>query len=273
MNTQTLLDNVATINKDNGIFVDAKEFLKTLRFVAVAVCKGWRATLKNVHVRVGKDEITLEATDSHILTRVKVAAAVSDELVGRGFVISGKFAKNLSKTPTKHGKELMIKPLFYEDTETTVKVIFLDGNGETFIDDLFGENSYYPEVDRLIPERKDFGFEVQKKELLPILKKLKKTTDAKSNYKVHLEILDNSTVKIDDEEIQQRNLYIKDAYKVRERTGRNFEINFNVKFLVDLVQKCDNREFLKFGFSGTLRPFTISRENGGLGLVCPIRLY
>lgn len=31
MNTQTLLNNVATINKDNGIFVNAKEFLQELR--------------------------------------------------------------------------------------------------------------------------------------------------------------------------------------------------------------------------------------------------
>ena len=30
MKTQTLLNNVATINKDSGIFVNAKEFLKEL---------------------------------------------------------------------------------------------------------------------------------------------------------------------------------------------------------------------------------------------------
>ena len=37
MNTQTLLNNVATINKDNAIIVNAKNFLKALRQVATMV--------------------------------------------------------------------------------------------------------------------------------------------------------------------------------------------------------------------------------------------
>ena len=61
MNTQTLLNNVATINKDNGIFVNAKEFLKELRQVATAVAKpsDHRPNLTFVHVRVTENNLIL----------------------------------------------------------------------------------------------------------------------------------------------------------------------------------------------------------------------
>lgn len=80
MNTQTLLNNVATINKDNGIFVNAKEFLKELRQVATAVAKpsDHRPNLTFVHVRVTENNLILEATDSHVLERANVAASIPD---------------------------------------------------------------------------------------------------------------------------------------------------------------------------------------------------
>lgn len=51
-----------------------------------------------------------------------------------------------------------------------------------------------------------------------------------------------------------------------------FEINFNVKKLKQRLQNISGRENLTFRFyKNAYRPFTISRENGGLSLVCPIR--
>lgn len=52
-----------------------------------------------------------------------------------------------------------------------------------------------------------------------------------------------------------------------------FEINFNVKKLKKRLQHLSSRENLTFRFyKNAYRPFTISRENGGLGLVCPVRI-
>ena len=280
MNTQTLLNNVATTTNNDAIIVNAKEFLKALRFVAVATARtDSRPVLQYVHVEIHENELTVEATDSHVLAQQKVAASISDKLAGKEFLIDGKFAKNLSKTTTKHGTHLFITPEFRTNNEPTGKVTILDGNEETFIDN-HGSDDFYPELERVIPDRTYFSFETRKKELLPVLKELKKFTNAKDGNVVRLEIQDNSGVVIgvdgDDssiQEIKQKNLFIDEKHIVENDKGLNFEINFNLKYLIELVQKCDSTEFLKFSFSGTLRPFTFIRENAGIGEICPIRTY
>lgn len=278
MNTQTLLNNVATINANEAIIVNAKEFLEALKFAAVATARtNSRPILQYVHVEIHENELTVEATDSHVLAQQKLAASISDKLAGKEFLIDGKFAKNLSKATTKHGTHLFITPEFGTNNQPTGKVTILDGNEETFIDDNSdnGVRAFYPELDRLIPDNARFEFETRKKELLPILKALKEKTDAKGHYDVYLEIQDNSKVVIgvgdDMQEIEHRNLFIGDNHKVENNKGLNFEIDFNVKLLISELQKCGNTEFLKFSFTGTLRPFTFTRENGGIGLVAPLR--
>lgn len=281
MNTQTLLDNVATVSVNEAIIVNAKEFLKALKFVAVATSKKQsRPILRYVHVRIDENELTLESTDSHQLTQFKVAAEVDKKLVGKEFLIDSKFARKLSKTPTKHGENIIIAPEYDEYGLRTGLVKYADGNHELFIDDHDGFEGHYPDLDICIPDRRDYSFDVQTKELLPVLKELKKFTNAKDGNVVHLEIQDNSGVVIgvdgDDssiQEIKQKNLFIEEKHIVENDKGLNFEINFNLKYLIGLVQKCDSTEFLKFSFSGTLRPFTFTRENGGIGLVYPIRTF
>lgn len=280
INTQALLNNAATINANEAIIVNAKEFLEALKFVAVATARtNSRPTLQYVHVEIHESELTVEATDSHVLAQQKLAASISDKLVGKEFLIDGKFAKNLSKATTKHGTHLFITPEFGTNNQPTGKVTILDGNEETFIDDNSdnGFKEFYPELDRLIPDNARFEFETRKKELLPMLKALKEKTDAKGHYDVHLEIQDNSKVVIgvgdDMQEIKHRNLFIGDKHKLENNKGLNFEIDFNVKLLISELQKCGNTEFLKFSFTGTLRPFAFTRENGGIGLVTPLRTF
>lgn len=270
MNTQTLLNNVATINKDNGIFVNAKEFLKELRQVATAVAKpsDHRPNLTFVHVRVTENNLILEATDSHVLERANVAASIPSELVGKEFLIDGKFAKNLSKSPTKHGNQLGIYPQFNE--EKYLGIISIVGGGEEFIDDSREDISVfgYPDLVRVTPYLNDatVKFDVQQKEIFPVLKEIVKKSDVgallvKGNV-VKLEYFDGS-----------KDLEFPLAVTNVEVEGE-FEINFNVKKLKQRLQHLSSRENLTFRFyQNAYRPFTISRENGGLGLICPIRKY
>ena len=178
MNTQTLLDNVATINKDNGIFVSAKEFLQELRQVATAVAKpsDHRPNLTFVHVRVTENNLILEATDSYVLERANVAASIPSELVGKEFLIDGKFAKNLSKTPTKYGNTLGIYPQFNDGKYKGI--ISIVGGGEEFIDDSRGNISVfgYPDLEKVTPYLNDatVKFDVQQKEIFPVLKEIVK---------------------------------------------------------------------------------------------------
>ena len=277
MNTQTLLNNVATINKnngifvnDNGIFVNAKEFLKELRQVATAVAKpsDHRPNLTFVHVRVTENNLILEATDSHVLERANVAASIPDELVGKEFLIDGKFAKNLSKTPTKYGKTLGVYPQFNDGKYKGI--ISIVGGGEEFIDDSRGNISVfgYPDLVRVTPYLNDatVKFDVQQKEIFPVLKEIVKKSD------VGALLVKGNVVKLKYSN-WEKDLEFPIAVTNIEVEGE-FEINFNVKKLKQRLQYLSNRENLTFRFyKNAYRPFTISRENGGLGLVCPIRVY
>ena len=290
MNTQTLLNNVATINKDNGIFVNAKEFLKELRQVATAVAKpsDHRPNLTFVHVRVTENNLILEATDSHVMERANVAASIPDELVGKEFLIDGKFAKNLSKTPTKYGKTLGVYPQFNDGKYKGI--ISIVGGGEEFIDDsrenisVFG----YPDLERVTPYTSDATckFEVEKKEIYPILSEMKKTlSDLRKDSRIVTDVINLKVTKdgrvvisyygkgndvtfeprVDDAQI----LRTKEIYRHKPE----YEVNFNLKFLMKQLRNCGNREQLTFRLNGLLRPFTITRENGGLSLICPIRTF
>ena len=288
MNTQTLLNNVATINKDNGIFVNAKEFLKELRQVATAVAKpsDHRPNLTFVHVRVTENNLILEATDSHVLERANVAASIPDELVGKEFLIDGKFAKNLSKTPTKYGKTLGLYPQFSNGKYKGI--ISIVGGGEEFIDDsrenisVFG----YPDLVRVTPYLNDatVKFDVQQKEIFPALKEIvkivnkpgltKEFKEVKKTEVVALLVKDNvGKLKYSNYSNWEKDLEFPIAV-TNIVVNDEFEINFNVKKLKQRLQHLSSRENLTFRFyQNAYRPFTISRENGGLGLVCPIRLY
>lgn len=60
MDTQTLLDNVATVNVNEAIIVNAKEFLKALKFVVTATSKKQsRPILRYIHAEIGENELTL----------------------------------------------------------------------------------------------------------------------------------------------------------------------------------------------------------------------
>lgn len=284
MNTQTLLNNVATINKDNAIIVNAKEFLKELRQVATAVAKpsDRRPNLTFVHVRVTENNLILEATDSHVLERANVAASIPDELVGKEFLIDGKFAKNLSKTPTKYGKTLGVYPQFNDGKYKGI--ISIVGGGEEFIDDSRGNISVfgYPDLVRVTPYLNDatVNFDVQQKEIFPVLKEIVKvvnTPELTSDFKtvkksdVVALLVKGNVVKLKYFD-GRKDLEFPLAVTNVEVQGE-FEINFNIKKLKQRLQYLSNRENLTFRFyKNAYRPFTISRENGGLSLVCPIRL-
>ena len=285
MDTQAVLDNVSTISNDNAIIVDAKDFLKELRQVATAVAKpsDRRPNLTFVHVRVTENNLILEATDSHVLERANVAASIPDELVGKEFLIDGKFAKNLSKTPTKFGKSLWLFPKIVNRKYSGLLTVA--ANGKKYIDDSRGNISVfgYPDLVRVTPYLNDatVKFDVQQKEIFPVLKEIVKIVNKPGLTKEFKEVKKTEVVAL----LVKDNV-VKLKYSNWEKdlefpiavtnivVNDEFEINFNVKKLKQRLQHLSSRENLTFRFyQNAYRPFTISRENGGLGLVCPIRLY
>lgn len=289
MNTQTLLNNVATINKDNGIFVNAKEFLQELRQVATAVAKpsDHRPNLTFVHVRITENNLILEATDSHVLERSYVAASIPDELVGKEFLINSKFAKNLSKSPTKHGNQLGIYPQFNDGKY--LGVVSIVGGGEEFINDSRGNISSfgYPDLERVTPDLNDpvCKFIVEKKEIYPILSEMKKVlADLRKDLKdvlniINLKVTKDGKVIIkyfgkDNDVTFEPKVSDVEIIRTQPRYGQmpEYEVDFNIKLLMKQLRNCSSRENITFRLNGKYRPFTLSRENGGLGVVCPVRM-
>lgn len=289
MNTQALLDNVVTVNKDNGIFVNAKEFLKELRQVATAVAKpsDHRPNLTFVHVRVTENNLILEATDSYVLERSYVAASIPDELVGKEFLVNGKFAKNLSKAPTKHKGTLGIYPVFDDEKYLGKTTIALDG--KAFIDDSRENISSfgYPDLESVTPDLNDpvCKFIVKKKEIYPILSEMKKVlADLRKDLKdvlnvINLKVTKDGNVIIkyfgkDNDVTFEPKVSDVEIIRTQPRYGQmpEYEVDFNIKLLMKQLRNCSSRENITFRLNGKYRPFTLSRENGGLGVVCPVRM-
>lgn len=278
MDTQALLDNVSTISSDNAIIVDAKEFLTELRQVAGAVAKPseQRPNLTFVHMILSESSIKLEATDSHVLDSTNVAASIAPELVGKEILLDGKFAKNLSKAPTKHKGTLGIYPVFDDEKYLGKTTIVLDG--EEFIDDSRENISSfgYPNLEMLQPywEGAQVEFKTTKKEILPLLREIKKATNSKNNYSVDI---DGAMNLVCNEKKLSMTMW---GLKTGDKLDKNFEnwrntqlVSFNVTKLISEIKNSKPSETLTFRFWGKLRPFTISRENGGYSLVCPIRKF
>lgn len=278
MDTQAVLDNVSTISSDNAIIVDAKEFLTELRQVAGAVAKPseQRPNLTFVHMILSESSIKLEATDSHVLDSTYVAASVAPELVGKQILLDGKFAKNLSKAPTKHKGTLGIYPAFDDEKYLGKTTIVLDG--EAFINDSRENISSfgYPDLEMLQPywEGAQVEFKTTKKEILPLLREIKKATNSKNNYSVDI---DGAMNLVCNEKKLSMTMW---GLETGDKLDKNFEnwrntqlVSFNVTKLISEIKNAKPSETLTFRFWGKLRPFTISRENGGYSLVCPIRKF
>lgn len=278
MDTQALLDNVSTISSDNAIIVDAKEFLTELRQVAGAVAKPseQRPNLTFVHMILSESSIKLEATDSHVLDSTNVAASIAPELVGKEILLDGKFAKNLSKAPTKHKGTLGIYPAFDDEKYLGKTTIVLDG--EAFIDDSRENISSfgYPDLEMLQPywEGAQVEFKTTKKEILPLLREIKKATNSKNNYSVDIDGAMNLVCNEKKLSMPMWGLETGDKLDKNFENWRNTQlVSFNVTKLISEIKNSKPSETLTFRFWGKLRPFTISRENGGYSLVCPIRKF
>lgn len=278
MNTQTLLNNVHTINPDNAIIVNAKNFLTELRQVSGAVAKpsDQRPNLTYVHAIVGADNIKLEATDSHVLDSTIVDARVSSELVGKEFLIDGKFAKNLSKSPTKRKGNLGIYPVFDGGKYSGTTTVLIDG--ETFVDDSRGNISAfgYPSLKQLVPywDNAQIIFNTTKKELLPLLREIKKKTSSENNYSVGID--GEINLVCGEKKLSIPVWGLQTGTKVDEKFAdwqKTQLISFNVTKLISEVKNARANETLTFRFWGKLRPFTVSREYGGYSMICPLRKF
>ena len=237
------------------IIVETKPFLKALRQVINATDRassGQRKILSYIHVRVHTSTIVIEATNAYILANQAVPARVSQPDQNHSFMISHKFARQLSKKLSGHGSPFGIEPLYDKSNglETSWNVIYRDyGRHNTYRDKNIEDIKLnYPELIRLIPEDKDTPtfFEITKKELLPIVKKAKQDIKgmATSDLDISFKAIDIVTLKnIKGVVYLEEFCHEKDNPRTSYRLNTSlagwkdgFEITFNLGFLYSLIK-------------------------------------
>lgn len=271
------------------ITVESKPFLKALRQVINATDRassGHRKILSYIHVRVHTLTIVIEATNAHILANQAVLARVSQPDQNHNFMISRKFARQLSKKLSGHGSHFDIEPLYDKssDPETSWNVIYRDYEHNTYRDKNIEDIKLnYPELVRLIPEDKDAStfFEITKKELLPTVKKTKQDIKAMATSGLDISFKDIDVVALKNikgvvylEEFYHEKCKPRTSYRLNTSFASwkdGFEITFNLGFLYSLIKNLPADSLLTVRLFDPLRPFTIISSRGE-GLICPVRV-
>lgn len=272
------------------IQVESKPFLKSLRQVINATARvnsGKRKILSYIHVRVYEGTMVVEATNAHILANQTIPARVSQPDQNHNFMISHKFARQLSKKLSEHGSHFDIEPLYDKsnDPDTSWNVIYRDYEHNTYRDiNIEDIKLNYPDQVRLIPENKDASsfFEITRKELLPIVKKAKQdikgmvTNDLDTSFKdIDIVTLKNIKGVVYMEEFYHEKDNPRTSYRLDTSFAGwkdGFEITFNLGFLYSLIKDLPADSLLTIRLFDPLRPFTISYSKGE-GLICPVRVF
>lgn len=274
------------------ITVESKPFLKALRQVINATDRassGQRKILSYIHVRVYEGTMVVEGTNAHILANQTIPARVSQPDQNHSFMISHKFARQLSKKLSGHGSHFDIEPLYDKSNglETSWNVIYHDYGGRNTYQDKNIEDIKlnYPELIHFIPEDKDTPtfFEITRKELLSVVKKAKqdiKGMVAISDLDTPFKVIDIVTLKNIKGAIYLEEFYHeKDKPRTSYRLNTSFdswkdgfEITFNLGFLYSLIKDLPADSLLTIRLFDPLRPFTISYSRGE-GLICPVRVF
>lgn len=272
------------------IQVESKPFLKSLRQVINATARvnsGKRKILSYIHVRVYEGTMVVEATDAYILANQTIPARVSQPDQNHSFMISHKFARQLSKKLSGHGSHFDIEPLYDKssDPETSWNVIYRDYEHNTYRDKNIEDIKLnYPELVRLIPEYEDTStlFEITKKELLLVVKKAKQdikgmvTNDLDTSFKdIDIVTLKNIKGVVYLEEFYHEKCKPRTSYRLNTSFASwkdGFEITFNLGFLYSLIKDLPADSLLTIRLFDPLRPFTISYSRGE-GLICPVRVF
>lgn len=272
------------------ITVESKPFLKALRQVINATARvnsGKRKILSYIHVRVYEGTVVVEATDAYIIANRTIPARVSQPDQNHSFMISHKFARQLSKKLSGHGSHFDIEPLYDKssDPETSWNVIYRDYEHNTYRDKNIEDIKLdYPELVRLIPEDKGTStfFEITKKELLPIVKKAKQDIKAMATSNLDTSFKDIDVVALKNikgvvylEEFYHEKCKPRTSYRLNTSFASwkdGFEITFNLGFLYSLIKDLPADSLLTIRLFDPLRPFTISYSRGE-GLICPVRVF
>ena len=251
--------NINLEESKTPIILSTKEFKKMINQTAFATSLDEsRPQLTGINLKIIKDEIECNATDSYRLAR-KVLKLQKETTETFNIIVPGKNLLELSKIIDEEEVELHI---------FNNKILFKSGN-TIFQSRLI--NGSYPNTTNLLPKDSLFKINVNINELYNVIDRVSILTSDKEKNIVNLEIKENKLImRSNSVEIGR----VEEEMDISKDNDKEINISFSAKYMMEALKTFEG-ENATINFIGEINPIIIKDdvEDNLIQLVLPIRTY
>ncbi|WP_350302183.1 DNA polymerase III subunit beta [Peribacillus frigoritolerans] len=241
--------------------IPSAELLEIIKQTAFAVSKSEaRPSLTGVNLSIKENKLSCVATNSH---RLALRELPLESKVNGSFIVPSKSLNELTKLIND---EAGIIHIFI----TKSYIVFKSNNISLFSRLIEGN---YPNVSGLLPKDSKTIITLDTKTLLRGIDRACLFASEWKNNNVHLEILDNSKLKISSNSTEMGK--IEEAQSIKEIRGdAGLSISLDGSFLLDALKAIKEKE-VKLSFGGPMRPVLIEPSDNPSyrHLISPVRTY
>lgn len=270
--------NAIDFETKEKINFNTKDFKNAIKKCVGVIDKNTkRNILKNVLINIEENTVNMYATDSYRLANVKTQCISENK---NNFSVYLNVANNIEKAIAKVSSKQL--DLEYSE-ESNVKYIAIKADNITVKNVTSGGS--YPDIKRLINNNSILNVEVNKKELLGILKTINKKDyfamdmNLEKNS-IEILLIDGSNkISIDENNKIKYNTILNrfnlNLFKINTdsysfKNDKRFTVAFNKNF-TESILKLVEEENLLMSFVGEIKPTTI-KEKDTIFMITPIRL-
>lgn len=249
--------------KENSKFHIETDLLKAMiRQTVFAVSTSeTRPILTGVNWKVGNNELTCIATDSHRLA-LRMAKVETENNESYNVVIPGKSLNELSK--------------IIDDTNDLIDIVITENQvlfkakHLLFFSRLLEGN--YPDTSRLIPNESKTDVIVKTREFLQAIDRASLLAREGRNNVVKLSAIEDGVIKISSNTPEVGKVI--EEIQTQLIDGEELKISFSAKYMMDALKALEGTD-IKISFTGAMRPFVIRpfQDDSILQLILPVRTY
>lgn len=220
-----------------------------------------RPALTGINHRMKGNKLVATATDSHRLSRCVIDIEESKAVEDLSITVPVKTTLEVVKLINdKDTIQVTLTDRFiqYRFNDITINSVLIEGK--------------YPDTERLIPNSHLTTIDLRVSKLREALQlaNIFINKEDKNNFITLQAVPDKNQVRI---KTHTESSFQQDMF-AEEGEGELISINFNLKFLQDVLKKYNPEDVLAFNFLGDLKPFTVYLKAGSmedLDLLLPIR--
>lgn len=242
--------------KNDGFRIYKNEFVELFKNVTYAVGKQEsRPVLTAVQTIVTDSDITANACDSHRMTQKKLTIDTGESFQA---LIPGKAIDKVLK---------MDMDDVFQFINNDSNVCFKGKNTTVIIKKVEGT---YPGLERLKLQAVNATIELDRLEFLESLELAKMVIKDRNNTVVKLTSDGTATLSTDDRTREFSDTFNNELESKHD--GETMTIYFNPDYAIETLKNIDS-EKVTFSYNASIRPFTITGDDGGYHLITPVRMY